>query len=65
MEPRGPRLPRGVRRRARSSTARITGAEGDSFNAGTLGKYTVGTDGTVLLGKPYVFDKSNIDQFNF
>jgi rhamnose transport system substrate-binding protein len=43
----------------------ITGAEGDSFEAGSLGKYTVDADGTVLLGKPFVFDKSNIDQFNF
>ena len=43
----------------------ITGAEGDTFDAGTLGKYTVGTDGAVLLGKPFVFDKANIDQFNF
>jgi len=43
----------------------ITGDEGDSFDAGSLGKYTVGSDATVLLGKPFVFDKSNIDQFNF
>jgi rhamnose transport system substrate-binding protein len=43
----------------------ITGADGDSFDAGSLGKYTVDADGTVLLGKPFVFDKSNIDQFNF
>jgi rhamnose transport system substrate-binding protein len=43
----------------------ITGAEGDTFDAGSLGKYTVGTDGAVLLGKPFVFDKANIDQFNF
>ena len=43
----------------------ITGAEGDSFDAGTLGKFSVDSTGTVLLGKPFVFDKSNIDQFNF
>lgn len=43
----------------------ITGAQGDTFDAGSLGKYTVGSDGTILLGKPYVFDKSNIDQFHF
>jgi rhamnose transport system substrate-binding protein len=43
----------------------ITGAEGDSFDAGTLGTYKVGADNTVLLGKPFVFNKSNIDQFNF
>jgi rhamnose transport system substrate-binding protein len=43
----------------------ITGASGDSFDAGSLGTFTVDSDGTVLLGKPFVFDKSNIDQFNF
>jgi rhamnose transport system substrate-binding protein len=43
----------------------ITGAEGDSFDAGTLGTYKVGADNTVLLGKPYVFNKANIDKFNF
>ncbi|HWJ81176.1 MAG TPA: substrate-binding domain-containing protein, partial [Nocardioides sp.] len=43
----------------------ITGAEGDTFEAGKLGEYTVGADGTVLLGDPFVFDKSNIDDFDF
>jgi rhamnose transport system substrate-binding protein len=43
----------------------ITGKQGDTFTAGHLGKYTVGADSTVLLGKPYVFDKSNISKFNF
>jgi rhamnose transport system substrate-binding protein len=43
----------------------ITGKEGDKFTAGKLGDYTVGADGTVLLGDPFVFDKSNIDKFNF
>ncbi|HET7069660.1 MAG TPA: rhamnose ABC transporter substrate-binding protein [Nocardioides sp.] len=43
----------------------ITGKQGDTFTAGKLGKYTVGADSQVLLGKPFVFNKSNIDQFNF
>ena len=43
----------------------ITGAEGDTFTAGELGDFTVGADGVVLLGDPYVFDKSNIDEFDF
>jgi rhamnose transport system substrate-binding protein len=43
----------------------ITGKQGDTFTAGKLGKYTVGADNQVLLGKPFVFNKSNIDQFNF
>lgn len=43
----------------------ITGKQGDTFTAGKLGSYTVGADGEILLGKPYVFNKSNIDKFNF
>jgi rhamnose transport system substrate-binding protein len=43
----------------------ITGAEGDSFEAGDLGTFEVGADGAVLLGDPFVFDKSNIDDFDF
>lgn len=43
----------------------ITGKEGDKFTAGELGDFTVGADATVLLGDPFVFDKSNIDQFKF
>jgi rhamnose transport system substrate-binding protein len=43
----------------------ISGKEGDKFTAGKLGDFTVGADHTVLLGDPFVFDKSNIDQFNF
>jgi rhamnose transport system substrate-binding protein len=44
---------------------KITGKQGDTFTAGKLGSFTVGDNGTVLLGKPYVFNASNIDQFNF
>jgi rhamnose transport system substrate-binding protein len=43
----------------------ITGKEGDKFTAGTLGDFTVGKDGTVLLGDPFVFDAGNIDKFQF
>ncbi|WP_369370814.1 rhamnose ABC transporter substrate-binding protein [Promicromonospora sp. Populi] len=43
----------------------ITGAEGDTFEAGRLGEFTVGADGEVLLGEPYVFDESNIADFDF
>jgi len=43
----------------------ITGEEGDTFEAGRLGEYTVGADSTVLLGEPFVFDKANIDDFDF
>ena len=43
----------------------ITGDEGDTFDAGDLGEYTVGPDGTVLLGEPFVFNADNIGDFDF
>src|SRR5580658_5179781 len=43
----------------------ITNATGQSFTAGKLGKFTVGADHPILLGAPYVFNKSNIAKFNF
>jgi rhamnose transport system substrate-binding protein len=43
----------------------ITGKEGDKFTAGTLKEYTVGKNGTVVLGDPFVFTSENIDQFKF
>lgn len=47
------------------ASGQITGAEGEKFKAGKLGDYTIGKDGEVILGKPTVFDKKNIDKFNF
>ncbi len=47
------------------ASGKLTGSAGQSFTAGKLGKFTVGADNTVLLGPPFVFDKSNINQFNF
>jgi rhamnose transport system substrate-binding protein len=43
----------------------ITGEDGDSFEAGKLGEFTVGEDSTVLLGDPFVFDAENIAEFDF
>jgi rhamnose transport system substrate-binding protein len=43
----------------------ITGAEGDEFDGGKLGSYTIGADGVVLLGDPYVFNADNIEDFHF
>lgn len=43
----------------------ITGKKGDTFTAGDLGEYTVGDDGVVLLGDPFVFNADNIGQFDF
>ncbi len=43
----------------------IKGKEGDKFKAGKLGEFTVGKDGTILLGDPFTFTAGNVDQFNF
>jgi rhamnose transport system substrate-binding protein len=43
----------------------ISGDEGDTFEAGDLGSFTVDADHTVLLGEPFVFNKDNIDDFDF
>jgi rhamnose transport system substrate-binding protein len=47
------------------SSGQITGKEGETFKAGDMGTFTIGKDGVIDLGKPTVFDKKNIDQFNF
>ncbi|WP_330440212.1 rhamnose ABC transporter substrate-binding protein [Streptomyces griseoaurantiacus] len=47
------------------SSGQISGKEGETFKAGDLGEYTIGKDGVIALGKPTVFDKKNIDRFNF
>lgn len=47
------------------ATGKIKGNPGDTFTAGKLGSYTIESDGTVLLGKPTVFDSTNIDNFDF
>jgi rhamnose transport system substrate-binding protein len=47
------------------ASKKLSGASGQSFTAGKLGSYTVGPNSTIILGPPTVFDKSNIDQFNF
>ena len=47
------------------ASGKISGTQGQTFNAGKLGTFTVGADKTVLLGPPFVFNSSNISQFNF
>ncbi|RYU13718.1 rhamnose ABC transporter substrate-binding protein [Nocardioides iriomotensis] len=47
------------------ATGEINGDPGDKFQAGDLGEYTVEEDNSVLLGDPFVFDESNIDDFDF
>ncbi|MCY4724656.1 rhamnose ABC transporter substrate-binding protein [Nocardioides sp. STR2] len=43
----------------------ISGEEGDSFEAGDLGEFTVDADGVVLLGEPFTFNADNIGDFDF
>jgi rhamnose transport system substrate-binding protein len=47
------------------ASGKIKGQPGDKFTAGKLGDYTIKPDGTVLLGAPTIFNKDNIDKFNF
>jgi rhamnose transport system substrate-binding protein len=47
------------------ASGQISGKEGETFKAGDQGTKTVGANGEVVLGPPTVFDKANIDQFNF
>jgi rhamnose transport system substrate-binding protein len=47
------------------ASGQITGKQGETFKAGNLGTKTIGADGEILLGPPQVFDKSNIEQFDF
>ena len=51
------------------ATGKIAGKPGDKFTAGKLGDYTVQDDPNlgpnVLLGPPTIFNKDNIDNFNF
>jgi rhamnose transport system substrate-binding protein len=46
-------------------SGKVTGKEGEKFDGGRLGEYTVGAKGEVLLGAPTVFDINNIDKFDF
>lgn len=47
------------------ASGQITGEEGQTFEAGKLGEYTIGEDGVIVLGPPTVFEQSNIDEFDF
>ncbi|HSU71432.1 MAG TPA: rhamnose ABC transporter substrate-binding protein [Micrococcaceae bacterium] len=47
------------------ASGQITGAEGQTFKAGSLGEFKIGADATVLLGDPTVFTAANVDQYNF
>ncbi len=47
------------------ASKKITGAQGQTLTAGKLGSYTIGPDNTIILGPPTVFNKANIDKFDF
>lgn len=47
------------------ASGEIEGNEGDTFEAGRLGEYTVGEDGEIILDDPFIFDAENIDDFDF
>jgi len=46
-------------------SGRITGKEGEKFEAGRLGEYTIGANGEIVLGPLTTFDAENIDDFDF
>lgn len=51
------------------NTGKITGKAGEKFTAGRLGDYTIQDDPdlglNVLLGLPFIYNKDNIDKFNW
>jgi len=51
------------------ATGEIKGVAGDTFKAGKLGQYTITDDPdlglNVLLGLPFIYNKDNIDNFNW
>lgn len=46
-------------------TGSISGKEGESFSCGSLGKFSVGAQGTVTAGPAEVFSKANLSAFTF
>jgi rhamnose transport system substrate-binding protein len=47
------------------ASGRITGKEGEKFEAGRLGEYTIGANGEIVLGPLTTFSADNIDDFDF
>ncbi len=47
------------------ASKKITDSPGTSFTAGKAGKVTIGAGGVITLGAPLVFNKANIDKFDF
>lgn len=47
------------------ATCEITGEEGETFEAGRLGEFTVGVDGEIILGAAIIVTPENVDEFEF
>jgi rhamnose transport system substrate-binding protein len=47
------------------ATGEVTGAEGETFDAGDMGTITIGADGEIELGTSLVLDSTNIDDYDF
>ncbi len=47
------------------ASCEVTGEDGQSFTAGDLGDYTVGSDGVVILGPAKTVTPENADEFAF
>ena len=50
---------------AKLTSGEIHGSPGETFSVPTLGDYTIGDNGVVVMGPPQVFTADNIDQFSF
>ncbi len=44
---------------------KITGKEGETFDAGRLGQYTIGANGEVVLGPAQIVTPKNVEEFKF
>jgi rhamnose transport system substrate-binding protein len=47
------------------ASCKVTGKEGESFDAGRLGAYKVGANGEVLLGPAQIVTPANVEEFKF
>jgi rhamnose transport system substrate-binding protein len=47
------------------ATGKITGAAGETFEAGDLGTFTIGDNGVVVLGPAQIVTPQNVDSFPF
>jgi rhamnose transport system substrate-binding protein len=47
------------------ASGKISGKEGEKFEAGKLGEYEIGKNGEIILGPPTNFNADNIDDFDF